>query len=201
LKKTFKKPDLNAPRFRPTKLNLTNQSFYDQFARDNPKLNQLGKEKFKEIIACFNGKIWEKVIEERDGVELPEQLGYVFIGTCPRKKDNIDFDKSAMYGVKLQNQNWESDNYVAKIFYTNYETKYKFKNNDLWGFIGVRDFKRNVAKTYPKEWKKYIQVDNMIRVSRLFRVQKYKQKKLAEGQMLMEHYDEFNLDNPWQDQP
>jgi hypothetical protein len=190
---SYKKPDLNAPRYRPKKLNLTNTDFYNQFIKDNPKHSSLSCKDFKNIISTFNGKIWENVIKDRDGVEFPEQLGYVFIGTCPRKKSNVDFKKSEYYGVKLQNQNWESDNYTAKIFYTNFETKYKFKHNDLWGFVGIRDFKRNVGKTYPKEWKKYLMVDNMTKISRLFRKQKFKDSKNAEANILLEDYDEFNL--------
>ncbi len=197
--KTFKKPDLNALRFRPKKLNLTNEKFYEQFIKDNPKYNHLTVKDFKNIIATFNGKIWETVINERDGIQLPEQLGFIFIGTCPRKKDNIDFEKSVEHGVKLQNRNWDSDDHIAKIFYTNYETKYRFRNSDLWGFTALRDFKRTLAKVYPQEWKRYVQVDNMVRVSRLFRTQKYKMTKKEEGEQLVELYDEFNLNNPWPD--
>ena len=148
----------------------------------------------KNIITAFNGKIWKTVVELRDGVELPEQLGYIFIGSCPRKKSNVDFKKSEHYGTVLQNQNWESDQFVAKIFYTNYETKYRFKNHDLWGFTGLRDFKRSVAKNYPKEWKKYVQVDNLVKISRLFRMEKFKQFKTDETTELLKNYDEFNLD-------
>jgi hypothetical protein len=120
-------------------------------------------------------------------------IGYIFIGTCPRKKDNIDFNKSAIYGVKLQNQNWESDNYIAKIFYTNYETKYRFKNHELWAFKGIRGFTRTVGKTYPLQWKKYIMVDNLVKVSRLFRKEKFKQFKKDETEDLLNDYDEFNM--------
>jgi hypothetical protein len=192
--KQYKKPDLNAPRYRPKKLNLTNTEFYNKFIEENPKHSHLTINQFKEIIKTFNGKIWETVINERDGIQLPEQLGYLFIGSCPRKKSNVDFKKSNSYGVVLQNQNWESDQFTAKIFYTNYETKYRFKNHELWGFKGVRDFTRSVGKTYPTEWKKYIQVDNLIRVSRLFRIQKFKQTKKEEETDLLKNYDEFNLD-------
>jgi len=192
--KEYKKPDLNAPRYRPKKLNLTNTEFYDRFIQENPKYGDLTIEQFKDIIKTFNGKIWETVISERDGVQLPEQLGYLFIGSCPRKKSNVDFSKSKEHGIVLQHQNWESDQFAAKIFYTNYETKYRFKNHELWGFKGVRDFTRSVGKTYPKEWKKYIQVDNLIRVSRLFRTQKFKQTKNEEVIDLLKNYDEFNLD-------
>ena len=196
----YKKPDLNAPRYRPKKLNFTNNVFYEQFIKDNPKCSGVSIDKFKEIITTFNQKIWETVIEERDGVELPEQLGFIFIGTCPRKKSNVDFNKSQVYGVKLQNQNWESDQYVAKIFYTNYETKYRFKFHEMWGFTGVRDFKRTVGKTYPHVWKKYLMVDNMVRVSRIFRKQKYRHYKEDLTKVLLKDYDEFNLINPWEGQ-
>jgi hypothetical protein len=190
----YKKPDLNAPRYRPKKLNLTNADFYNKFIEDNPKHSHLTIKQFKDIITSFNGKIWEGVVKERDGVQLPEQLGYIFIGSCPRKKSNVDFNKSGEHGVVLQNQNWESDQYIAKIFYTNYETKYRFKNHELWGFKGLRDFTRAVGKAYPKEWKKYVQVDNLMKISRLFRMEKFKQFKTDETVDLLKTYDEFNLD-------
>lgn len=192
--KACKKPDLNAPRYRPKKLNLTNVDFYDKFISEHPKYADLSLEKFKEIITSFNGMIWDTVVKERDGVQLPEQLGFIFIGSCPRKKSNVDFKKSSEYGVVLQNQNWESDQFIAKIFYTNYETKYRFKNHELWGFKGVRDFTRTVGQTYPTEWKKYVQVDNMMKVSRLFRIQKSEHDRKIETLDLLEDYDEFNLE-------
>lgn len=189
----YKQPDLNAPRFRPKKLNFTNQEYYDKFIQENPRYAHITLSQFKEVQTVFNGMIWNTVIDERDGVELPEQLGFIFIGTCPRKKSNIDFKKSATYGQVLQNNNWESDDYLAKIFYTNFETKYRFKNHDLWSFTGLRDFKRTVGKTYPLQWKKYVMVDNMVRISRLFRKQNYKHKKIEETKEAFETYDEFNL--------
>lgn len=190
----YKKPDLNAPRYRPTKLNLTNVEFYNKFITENPKYSKLTIADFKNVIKTFNGKIWETVINERDGVQLPEQLGYLFIGSCPRKKSNVDFNKSKEHNVILQNRNWESDQFVAKIFYTNFETKYRFKNHELWGFTGLRDFKRSVSKAYINDWKKYIQVDNLMKISRLFRIEKFKQFKTEETVDLLKEYDEFNLD-------
>jgi hypothetical protein len=193
--KVYKKPDLNAPRYRPKKLNLTNAEIYKKFIEENPYVETICLDKFKEVVKTFNGKIWNSVIENRDGVELPEQLGYIFIGSCPKKKgDNTNYKKSEYYGVKLQNQNWESDQYTAKIFYTNFDSKYKFRNHDLWGFAGVRDFKRNVGKTYPNEWKKYVMVDNMVKVSRIFRKESFIQFKNKETKDLLQDYDEFNLD-------
>ena len=192
--KECKKPDLNAPRYRPKKLNLTNISFYEKFIEEHPKHTDLSLEKFKQVIGTFNGMIWKTVVEDRDGVQLPEQLGFIFIGSCPRKKSNVDFKKSNEYGLVLQNQNWESDQFTAKIFYTNYETKYRFKNHELWGFKGVRDFTRTVGQTYPTEWKKYIQMDNMIKASRIFRKHKSEYNRKIEIIDFLKDYDEFNLE-------
>ena len=190
----YKEPDLNAPRFRPKKLNFTNTDFYNRFILENPKYAFLTLSQFKDIIKVYNGKMWKVAVAERDGIELPEQLGYIFIGSCPKKKSNVDFKKSKDYGQILQSTNWESDDYLAKIFYTNFETKYRFKNHDLWSFVGLRDFKREVCKGYRADWKKYVMVDNLIKVSRIFRKEKEKDLQKTETQDLLKNYDEFNLD-------
>lgn len=192
--KKFNKPDLNAPRYRPKKLNICNQHFFEKFIQDNPKHSGINVSQFKDVIKTFNGLIWQEAVDYRDGVELPEQLGYLFIGTCQRrKKESVDYKKSSDYGTRIQNQNWESDNYMAKIFYTNFETKYRFKHHDLWGFTALRDFKRTVAATYPIKWKMYIVVDSYMKISKLFRLYKYKEYKKQETITLLETYDEFNL--------
>lgn len=192
--RTYKKPDLNAPRYRPSKLNFTNLGFYNKFIEEHPIYAFLTYEKFKEVIKTFNGKIWETAIQDRDGIELPEQLGFIFIGTCPRAvKENVDYKKSEHYGKAVQNQNWESDQYIAKIFYTSFEIKYSFKHHDMWGFVGLRDFKRTVAKVYPTDWKKYVVVDDVVRTSRIFRKYKLRDVKKVETDILLENYDEFNL--------
>lgn len=192
--KEFKKPDLNAPRYRPKKFNILNTDFYKRFIEKNPRYKNLSLAQVKEVITTFNGAIWDEVINSRDGVELPEQLGYVFIGTCPRKvSDNPDYKQSLSQGVKTQNKNWESDQYLAKIFYTNFENKYHFRFHELWGFTAIRDFKRGVAHSYPTEWKKYVMVDNLTKVSKLFRKESFKQYKQKENASILQEYDEFNM--------
>lgn len=193
--KTFKKPDLNAPRFRPKRHNILNNDFCKKFRSENPRFAHLSNEQIKTIVKASNGKLWTTVIQQRDGVEFPEQLGYLFIGSCPRKKgENTDYNRSLQYGVKIQHRNYESDQYTAKIFYTNYETKYRFRFHELWGFTGVRDFTRGVAQAYPTEWKKYVVVDNLTKVSRLFRKERFKEFKKKVIALSLEHYDEFDLD-------
>ena len=65
--------------------------------------------------------------------------------------------------------NLDTDGKLAKIFYTNLSTKYRFKNRELWQFKAVRQFKRTVAEVYPKQWNKYIVMENRTRVAEMYK--------------------------------
>jgi len=166
----FKKPDLTKSRYREKVHGLLNLKTLEDFKSKFPIYSKIDNKKLKNIIKCFNGKIWEHVIKNRDGVELPDSLGYLFIGTCPPPKSvNTDYSLSNKYGKVIQNKNWETDGNIGKIFYTNYSTKYRFKNRELWQFNAVRQFKRTVAKEYPKQWNKYIVMKNRLRVADMYK--------------------------------
>ncbi len=184
----FNKPDLNAPRYREKRLGLLNKKTIDEFKDKYPLYSKIDDSKLKDIIKLYNKKLWNAVIEFRDGVELPNSLGYLFIGTCsPAKytKQNINYAKSTKHGKLLQNNNWETDGNLGKIFYTNASVKYKFKNRELWKFKAVRDFKRTVAKEYPKNWTKYTVIQNKYKIAHLY-------KEVADKKEL-ENYNEFEL--------
>ncbi|NQY43541.1 MAG: hypothetical protein HRT87_09390 [Legionellales bacterium] len=173
--KKFKAPDLNAPRYREKRLGLLNKKTYNDFKEKYPAYKDVDNAKLKKIITIFNKKLWKAVIEYRDGVELPNSLGYLFIGTCePSKNNNYNYALSAKHGKPLQQRNWETDGNIGKIFYTNWSAKYRFKFRELWRFEATRDFKRAVAKSYPNNWTKYIFVKTKYRVAHLFKRNKNK---------------------------
>ena len=166
----FKIPNLNAPRYREKVFGVLNAETIKEFKDKYPAYEQINNEKLKNIIKVYNKKLWEAVIENRDGVELPDSLGYLFIGTCPDAKSvNTNYALSRQYGKVLQNKNWETDGKIAKIFYTNLSTKYRFRNRELWQFKAVRQFKRSVAKTYPEKWSKYIIMESKKRVADMYK--------------------------------
>ena len=163
------KRNLNGPRYRAPRLNTTSDEWIEQIKESSDCLIK-DPETIKNIIVELNQAIKDVIINTRDGIELPEQLGYMFLGTCqPKIRKNVDFKTTDHYLKVIQHRNWESDNYLAKIFYSNYESKYKFKFYELWGFKACREFTREVGRTYPENWKKYIQVDHSLKVSRLYR--------------------------------
>lgn len=192
--KQSKKPDLKAPRFRQEVFGTVNKHFYQYIRKELPHLAHLSDKQFRDIIHECNGTIWQHVIDNRDGVELPEQLGSIFIGTCqPRIRKSMNYFESNKHERVLGYRNWESDSYLAKIFYTNYSSKYRFKNHDLWSFEPIRQFKRAVAKSYPENWKTYIQVDHTLKISALFRKAKAREYFKAEQQQKLQEYNDLDI--------
>lgn len=193
--KEFRKPDLNAPRYRAQRLNILNKEFYNSFREANPKYSYLSDKDIKKIVQDVNGKIWQTVIDERDGVELPEQLGYIFIGSCPApKKPNPNYYLSKQLQTEIQHRNWASDQYLAKIIYTNSAAKYRFQFSNLWGLAPVRQFSRAVAKTYPENYTKYLVVDDYKQINNLFRILNKKIRVGKTQKEVLKTYNEFDLD-------
>jgi hypothetical protein len=163
------KVNKKGPRYKAPRFNMLSPTMVKQLSKKEECLVKDPK-KIREIIIAANKAIVDTVLDFRDGIELPDQLGHLFLGTCqPKVRKNVDFKTSMEYLKVIQHRNWESDNYLAKIFYTNYGTKYKFKFHDVWAFKGCRGFTKKVGEVYPENWKKYIQVDHTLKVSKLYR--------------------------------
>ena len=193
--KNYKAPDLNAPRYRKKALSLLNADFYKEFKDKYPQYKDLDNKILKEIIVTYNGLIWENVINEREGVEFPESLGYVFIGSCTSQtRFGADHNKSVQTGVKVKNLNWDTDGKLCKIVYTNYSFKYTFRFRDLWSFTAVRQFKRSVSHAYKEQWQKYIVLYDLIKVSQVFKEGEIKMYSKQREKDLLEEYDEFEID-------
>ena len=99
--KYIKKPDLNGPRFKSRRVSVLTAKTLEKFKEKYPQYKDVTISGFKKIIMTFNANLTEGIIENRNGVELPDGLGYIFMGTCPKpKKKNIDFKRSIDYGVE-----------------------------------------------------------------------------------------------------
>jgi hypothetical protein len=167
---TFKKPDLSAPRFRAKTTTVLNKKLYKAFLEKYPKHANVDLNLFKEIVHTYNGALWQGAIDTRDGVELPESLGYILITKCDRpKKENTDFAASAQYGQKVNHRNWDSDNYLAKICYTNYSLKYRFADRELWKFDPVKQFRKAVSGNFAELYNNYIHLTKNIKLSTLYK--------------------------------
>jgi len=192
--KVFNKPDVTAPRYRETVHQVTDNKFFKTFKEKYPKYKDIPDNELKKVIKAFNILCWETVVDTRDGVQFPEELGYVFVGTCQTsKKTNIDFGKSNKYGYLVTNNNWGTDGKLAKIFYSNFATKYNFDNRECWAFVGCRTFKRTVAKTYPDNWPIYVQVDPMKKIRKLFTTARQREYFKDVQDERLKTYNEFDI--------
>ena len=159
--KEFNKPNVKASRYRPKAYNVLNKKFFEKFKKKYSKYKDVDNVLLRSIIKRFNELMYNMVIEKRDGVLLPEQIGWLFIGACETsKKENIDFAKSNKYGIQVTNNNWNTNGKLAKIFFTNYALKHKIKNREYWTFVACRNFKRSVAKAFSENWNNYIVIDS-----------------------------------------
>jgi hypothetical protein len=190
----FNKPNLNLPRYSTPKLKLIDNAFIKAFKEKYPEHKGMEKSFFKKVIKAFNEKLWRQTIENRDGIELPENLGYLFVGACQQpSKENIDYGKSIKYGMKVTHKNWETDGAISKIFYSNYSSRYKLKDRVLWGFTANRYFKRAVTKEFKENWKKYLAIDKTVVVSKLFNMHTLNHIIVKNDKQKLETYNEFDL--------
>jgi hypothetical protein len=166
----FRKPDLSAPRFRAKTKNLLNKKLHKAFIAKYPERKDVSLNTFRDIVTSYNGALWQAAIDNRDGVELPESLGYILIAKCDKaKKDNTDYVASAKYGKKVNHANWDSDNYLAKICYTNYSLKYRFGDRELWGFSAVKQFRQTVSRDFSKKYTGYVHLTKQLKPYQLYK--------------------------------
>jgi hypothetical protein len=167
--KDFKAPNLNAPRFRPKVPGVVNHDFIKLLRKEFPELD-LSAEQVKDIIAAANDILVENVISQRDGVEFPEQLGCLFMGSVPEtKKGNVDYKKSLQYGKIIRHKNYETDGLTMKIFYTNFGSPYSFRFRQLWAFKAVKQFRLKASAAYKQNHTFYQRVENYRKISKIFR--------------------------------
>lgn len=179
----FKRPDLKKSRYRPGVHHILKKSFYDQLRTQQVPLANLSDQQIKDIIVAASEILQQQVCFQRDGVELPEQLGYLFIGSVQTtRKRSVDYKKSIELGKEVHHHNWETDCLTGKIFYSNYGSKYRFRFHELWKFQPARQFKKRVSKVYLLDYLKFIKVENWARVSKLFRTNLYQKSKAVLNQ-------------------
>lgn len=189
------KPNLNGPRFRGKRKSVLTVDTLNMFKKKHPQYEDLSLQEFKDIIMTFNTKITEGIVEHRNGIELPEGLGFIFMGSCPmpKNKKNIDYKRSIEYGVEANFRNWDSDNKLLKIFYTNHTTKYPFKNKQVWAFKAVKEFRSTASKAFKNNWTKYIEVSPTVKISGMFDRHRKKEYLKNLKPIIPEGYDEFKI--------
>lgn len=196
--KTFNQPDLNAPRFRPKWKKVMSKSLFEEFKSHFPEHAHIDYDQFKEVIKTFNENMIQGVINNRYGIELPERLGALFIVNCTWGKNeginNIDFGKSRELGVVVTHQNWESDNKLMKIIYSNHDNRFRIANKKIWQFRLSKPNRKVVSEGYKERPNRYITVDDKKKISGVFKDMERRNSKFNSKPNIPDDYDEFNMD-------
>jgi len=168
-KSTFDK-SLKGPRFRKKSKFILSKDLYARFLEKFPEYKDLTYNSFKDIIKEFNSKVVDKVIDERTGVTLPENLGVLLVCSFKPKSTakNLNFKLSAEHGQTITNRNLNTEDLLCKIFYTNYNYRMRLSNRVFWKFVPHRSFKRKVSKAFVENYNKYILINSGMKVSSLF---------------------------------
>ena len=156
----FNKPDRKAKRYRKKTHVVVIYHVMVAIRKKFPQYKHKVTEKdCRYIISNFCTYMKNKVLENRDGVELPEGLGYIMLTSYKSKKKLINKGESEKHQIKIYQTNLEIDGFKAKVMYTNDKMKYTLLNRDMWRFNGARSFRIDVSSTFRKNWKKFIQLE------------------------------------------
>jgi hypothetical protein len=169
-------PDLNAPRYKKSNYRIVNDDFIEEFLKEHPEYKEVKEIKNVSstirLAKSLNTYLHNHVINFRDGIDLPERLGVVFIGSLKSKRNPIDYSLSQAHNQEIRNVNLETNNFWPKIFYSKHSRNHGVTVGSIWSFYGARMFTRAVSKAFKKDYNKYRRIDNKFKIEQLFRERK-----------------------------
>lgn len=191
---TVKKPNMKGPRYREKWITVATANVIKEFKEKYPEYADLEPAEFKKIVKTFNKVLAQAVVDNRNGIELPEGLGHIFMGCCPRPKGkNINFPVAREKGIAQIHRNSESDNKLLKIFYTNNTSKIPFQNKEVWSFKASTAFRKIASAAFKEDYTKYVVVDPMLKISAIFKRNMLKDYGRNVVSEIPEGYDEFKM--------
>lgn len=148
--------DRTGKRFRASagRTNVLTPELFTSYKEKYPK-SEIDYKTFKGVIARLSTLIINHVQEDRDGYQLPQMLGYLFVGSYKPARKAIDYKKSQELGLEVYHNNFDTDGLACKIFFSNYASKYKMVFRQLWKFKAHRTFQDQVSQTFKKNYKIY----------------------------------------------
>jgi len=174
----FKKPDVTAPRLRLLNFDVLKNKrldnstgkildFYTRLKLVYPNVEKYTNKEIKKMInRCNKEVIRTQCLFTREGAELPANLGHIFMGTGPqianpsvKTKDSIVNKKVSMTLEEVRIfANPHTEGNIARIYYTNYEAKFRFEGAGMWMFKPGQEMRSIACKAYTENWRMYFHV-------------------------------------------
>ena len=186
-------PDLNAPRFRKLRHSIIDEDFINDFLQEHPEykgMREVSKKGFiKKVIHKFNSYIWKHVLVNRDGIDLPERLGVVFVGAKTSMYNPVKYGVSAAVGKEVRTTNPETNGLIARVFYSRHSRNHGITVRTIWGFKICRAFARELASVFKTSYNMFQRVENKRQLMILF---EERTKKKGSGNVYVPtDYNEF----------
>jgi len=187
-------PDLSAARFRAKRTNLIDKELLEKFKLKYPQYKNLDLATFRKVFHHHCGEIRETVISTRDGVELPEGIGCLFIGAIRYKGPRlVNWAKCKQMGQRVYEKNFTSDGMLAKIYYSNYGTKYSMRDKQLWRFTPCRNFKRDTSKVFSERWTMFMESPNYSKLTKDYNRTIARQIMAKRAERQIKDYNDFDI--------
>jgi len=169
-------PDINAPRFKKTYMNVINKDFLNEFKELHPEykdMKEFENVKTSSALAVkLNDYICKHVIENRDGIDLPERLGVVFVASKKPKTNITDLGESIKHKQIVKNLNLETNGLRSTILYSKHTRNHGITISTVWSFFPCRNFKRAVSKAFRKNYLMYRRIERKYEIEKLFKERK-----------------------------
>lgn len=189
----IKNRDLSAPKIYYKKKKIIDKDFIQKFIEEFPQYKNISRKDFENIVNEFNEKIYTFVINNPDGIELPYNLGRLFIASLPslsaKQYNKIDYKESIKRGVAVPHMNWDTDNKYGKVIYSTSTGPKRSPEFKMWYFVPSRKFDRAQKAAYKKLYPMYITFESRAKLT------EYKKKGII-GYISEEKevkYDNFDL--------
>jgi hypothetical protein len=177
------------------------REFYKKLKEKHPNLENYKDQDILQCIEGFNNFIADTIIDYRDGVQLPANMGILMVCTLGKRTDAIDHKKSAELGVEVCLQNNHSDGYGGGIYYSTCLAKenqvkkgYMYPNCQYWMMFPSVNLKQKIKIAYEENWKKYHMVPKSRRYEDMSIDSYQKQLKTRmDVKQIKDTYDEFQF--------
>lgn len=131
------------------------RTYYKELYERYPELKGYKEAYIKKFITSYHQLIVDTLVDNKDGVRLPEYMGNMIIATYGRKHKSYDRKSSTEYKQHINYSNLHSERKGGWVFHVYSLEKYKFANHQYWRFYPGRYLTSKIGQAYKKGWKNY----------------------------------------------
>lgn len=180
------------PRYKKKSNIVINNDVVKQFKKKFPEYKSVPYKKFTEMLQEFGEQFCELVINEYNGVELPEALGVVVIASCGNPQNTVVDRHKYNNGKNVVYNNILTDGRLMKIFYLSNAVKYKMRYGKIWKFTMLQRFRRKASENFKENYTRYVQLEKNIIPNSMYKKKK-KKTNVMDISYVKESYNQFDI--------